>query len=325
MSFASENCDFRLASPKLHRRLAEHNRRWAELAGNCWCHLPDPGPGALYVEHDWRLQLNTYLPWSQFRQSLRGIGRCFLPGEDWLPFPLNVAQGPLQNLAPEETPDNLADFWELLPAGRWGQTTFSPDELLPLFCSLADPPRFGTDCQRYPRQRNIFLALLEQNPMDRPLSILDLGCGVGLGTYELASVTALVTGRDPRVVGLTREPLEVWMAMHRTLPHDSRRHFPDYPGTCKFQVGTASEFQLDAQFDYIFCNGLAGGRFLASQGDLRSFLYSCQRHLRPGGHVLLANHFHQGFQRACENLAQLASAAGWKISGDWQNLVLAHW
>ncbi len=158
----------------------------------------------------------------------------------------------------------------------------------------------------------------------RELRILDLGCGVGLGTCELAQIAAAVHGN---VIGVTSEHLEVWMAQNRRLPHDAAREqlFRRYPPTLpvKFTYGFAESYRDSSQYDVIVCNGLAGGRFLNAAPQLTAFLQTCDTLLAPHGRMFIANRFHEGERPGVERLRAIARQSGWSIEGHWQSLVLS--
>ena len=210
---------------------------------------------------------------------------------------------------------SLLEFWEELPE-FCGRVALSPEELLPFFCACADPPRFGTDVNRYPEQ----LEQLAKFSLPRDGRLLDLGCGVGLGTLE-----ALVRLGLTAAVGVTQEPLEAWMAQNRVLPHDPvrMRHFVGYGNVpAQFHAGNLLEMRGEGGFAVILCNGLAGGRFLHGEQVLLRLLKVLQAQLAPDGVVALANHFHEGRRPQVEKLLALARQTGWRVAGTWQNAFL---
>ncbi len=282
--------------------LERHNRHvgawldnWYARAGVQWT------PGMI-VPPEVRHRLDTFLPWKEIRMSLAAVGCAFLPAPEWLPILLSF-----------NGLDGIIDLWEELPCFA-GRIRLTSEELLPFFCACADPPRYGTLQGRYLDQLKevIKLSLLG-------VRLLDLGCGVGLGTLEAA--TAL---RVRKAVGVTIEPLEVWMASHRRLPHDARREqalrsFPALPQVV-FQTGDATVFHADGRFDVILCNGLAGGRFLDAPAQIRRFAENVRALLAPGGIVALANAFHEGCRPAVENVLQALASTGLRcLQADWRN------
>jgi len=303
-------------SAQAYDELERHNRLWSHRWSNFLAHVPWPGGQAILPEQDeWRWTVEAFLPFQDFRRSLASVFRTYLPSENWLPTPLRSNIFFLQDNPLPAMPAYLTEFWNMLPAWLAGKVTYAPDELLPLTCSLADPPRFGTDSGRYPQQFQLFEDLLANTlPHTRLIRILDIGCGIGLGTYELAAATAC---RPLDVLGITPEPLEVWMAENRLLPHDKRRqsHFPDAlpPGhAIRFQVGTAEQLPEDT-FDIIVCNGLIGGRFFHEIHQLESFLDQCWKRTHSDSHLLIANNFHDGFLNGCRCFLNTAIKRNWEI------------
>ena len=284
----------------LETLLDRHNLHWKERLEN-WRRYAAPPWWArdLIITPELRAAYEMWLPIGEFLQSLKTIGRAWLPDDTCLPLPLR-----------HDCYLSLSDLWAALPPALEGKLCFSPQELLAFFCALADPPRFGTICGRY----NNELALIKA--LARPtMRILDVACGVGLNTLEIATASGAET------IGLTSEWLEVWMASHRRLPHDPVRE-KDLQRFSRdlnvhFQQGRAECFAFEKPFDLIVCNGLVGGRFFHDETQFDAFLDSCRNSLSPKGHILLANHFHEGSKPDVERFMRHASQAGFKLKGDW--------
>ena len=356
---------------------------WCRYAGGGWW-----GRGSI-VSPDMRGFYEKFLPFNEFRHSLITIGEQILESPDWVP-----------NILHSNDILSLPDFWAMLPDAFAGRVTFKEDELFPLFCAIADPSRFGTADNRYPKQLQQIGDFIKnmggsdgvpavgdtigsdgvpavgdtigsdgvpavgntigsdgvpavgdtigsdgvpavgntkgsdgvpavgntthKAEQGRAVRILDLGCGVGLGTCELAQIAAAVHGT---VVGITSEHLEVWMARHRRLPHDATREklFHRYPTTLPvtFTYGFAESYRDGSQYDVIVCNGLAGGRFLNAAPQLTAFLETCDTLLASHGKMFIANRFHEGERPGVERLRRLACQSGWSVEGHWQSLVLS--
>lgn len=280
---------------------------WCRYAGGGWW-----GRGSV-VSPDMRGFYEKFLPFNEFKHSLVTIGEQILESSDWVP-----------NILRSNDILSLPDFWAMLPDAFAGRVTFAEDELFPLFCAIADPSRFGTSDNRYPAQLQQIGDFVKRTGQGRVVRILDLGCGIGLGTYELAQIAAAVGGT---AVGVTSEHLEVWMASHRRLPHDAarerlfRRHPEDLPVT--FNVGFAESYRDGSMYDVIVCNGLAGGRFLNAAPQLTAFLQTCDTLLAPHGRMFAANRFHEGERPGVERLRAIARQSGWSVEGHWQSLVLS--
>ena len=252
-----------------------------------------------------------FLPFNEFKHSLITIGEQILESPDWVP-----------NILRSNDILSLPDFWAMLPDAFAGRVTFAEDELFPLFCAIADPSRFGTSDNRYPAQLQQIGDFVKRAGQGRAVRILDLGCGVGLGTYELAQIAV-----GGSAVGVTSEHLEVWMASHRRLPHDAARErlFRRYPEdlSVTFSYGFAESYRDGSQYDVIVCNGLAGGRFLNAAPQLTAFLQTCDTLLAPHGRMFAANRFHEGERPGVERLRAIARQSGWSVEGHWQSLVLS--
>jgi len=250
-----------------------------------------------------RGEMDMFLPWEEIAASFRCVARHFLPEETWIP----------RMIRPYAL-DDVVDFWQEIPEMA-GRLAINPDGLMAFFCLLADPPRYGTSIGRYPGQ----LAKVKDMTCQAP-RLLDIGCGVGLGTLEAASFLHAST-----VCGITSEPLEVWMAEQRSLPHDAQRGrlFENYRGIqAVFQIGNASHFESAGQYDLVLCNGLAGGRFLNAPDDIKSFLAGCRRTLAANGVLAMANAFHEGRRRDVDTLLDFASDSGWRVTGNWRDAYL---
>lgn len=311
---------------RVRLEMQRHNTDWA-ARWNIWCQyggIPGCGLGQI-VDPPLRGWVETFLPWREFASSLRRLGRAFLPDPEWLPLILQSEDQDTPFVKQNISPLSLLEFWPGLPKEFKGKLCFSPEELLPFFCALADPPRYGTVPGRYPEQIHAFQRLLNSRKYPQPIRLLDLGCGVALGSLELLETARACGFNNARLTGMTAQPLEVWMARQRKIPHDTPREklfqtrFAELQGT--FLAGQVQKFQLPEKYDFIFCNGLAGGQFLQYDRDIMAFLDCCRQHLVPCGCVLLANHFHEGCRPGVDRLLKLAQQNGWQREGTWQNLL----
>ena len=313
-----------LSMPALSR-LAVHNRRWASRMAT-WRQLaPVPWQGVgLVLSPQLRGLCETCLPVAEFYADLRCLAGCYLPSPSWTPSLLRGCQYHTAAAIGPDVPPSLPDFWATLPLALNHRVTYAPEELLALFCALADPPRFGTDSGRYPAQLARLASLFRSWPSGgRPLRLLDIGCGAGLNTLEIAAMGREWLGDGLQVLGITSEPLEAWMARRRCLPHDParqrrlQRYGADLP--VEFAASRFQDYVAPGLFDIIVCNGLAGGRFLCRRQDLDVFLETCLRSLQPRGSVFLANHFHDGCRASCEHLLERARQRGLRVQGAWQD------
>lgn len=252
--------------------LAAFNSKWqkrfAEFAA--WSPTPmwalglAPSPESRY----WH---ERYLPVREYCRNLACLLRPALPHHDWGPTCLRSPQF----LA-------ITDFWRALPPAFAGRLSWQQEELLPLACALAAPPRFGTSAGRYPEQ------ICELRKLKGAL--LDLGCGTGEGTAEFAELGFACTG-------VTLEPLEAWMARHR---------FPDL----EFVAADVRKLCLLQKFDVVVCNGLIGGPMLHKDAEFATLIAVMQAALKPAGVVAIADRFHAGRAQRRERFVEMAKAAG---------------
>ncbi|MBR4675390.1 MAG: class I SAM-dependent methyltransferase [Victivallales bacterium] len=285
--------------------LARHNNDWEERLAN-WRRFATPPwwERDLIITPELRATYEMWLPVREFLHSLKAIGLKWLPSAACLPLPFR-----------RKCYHSLPDLWAALPVNLEKKLCFSPQELLAFFCALADPPRFGTICGRYNEELTLISRLAHPN-----MRILDVACGVGLNTLEIAAASGAET------IGISSEWLEVWMASNRCLPHDAAREqhmrrFPCNLNVC-FQQGCAECFAFERPFDIIVCNGLVGGRFFHAEEQYSAFLVSCRNALAPQGTILLANHFHDGSRSDVERFMQLASQTGFSVEGTWHQMAL---
>lgn len=307
--------------------LARHNRLWGER-WQCWCQCVQPPWWArgLVISPELRGRYESTLPVDEYLASVTRLAEGFLPDASWVPAVLQSAAG--CGCLPGSPPyASIADYWAALPDGLAGKLCLTADELLPLFCALADPPRYGTTTGRYPEQLANLDEIFRQWPAHTPLRLLDIGCGVGLNTLEIAThATAFAPQAALAVTGISAERLEVWMASARRLPHDPQRekalrNFPcDLP--VAFAHGRAEDFALPCRFDIAICNGLAGGRFLHQPAQIAAFLDRCAKTITQDGRLFLANRFHDGHRDQLDELATVAKDRGWSCAGAPRNLCL---
>jgi chemotaxis methyl-accepting protein methylase len=306
------------------------NQRFATYTATSPQPLPAPG---LIITPEIRLQSELYLPINEVRQ----LFYCLY--QQALPYP------PVFSSTPFYTSPSWADCFSALPS--WLQFSANPVRLLErlledqqlltrfLFFSFL-PGRFnGAGFGRYPDQ----LDWLQQHLAKRsgPLRILDAACGSGEGTWELADLLA-GNGWQPEQVqleGWTLEPLEVWAAESRCLPHQPEREKnyqqrvqplleQGWGDRISFRTrDLLTEQIVSAPFDLILCNGLLGGPIINQPSQLQQVLKQLAGLLSRGGVLLVADHFHAGWKKQLPEaaLATLMEEAGLSIQQAGAGLV----
>ncbi|MBT3377713.1 MAG: class I SAM-dependent methyltransferase [Lentisphaerae bacterium] len=309
------------------RALQRFNQRWTRRLTIFRRHAGVPlWAAGVVVDARLRQSHERYLPVGEFCDGLYTVAQYALPHVTWVPGVLcGPRQRPLRGPR-NRRPLSLPDLWAALPVSFAGRLTFRPDEVVPLLCALADPPRHGTRAGRYPVQlAGVREWLGSRRP--GPVRALDIGCGVGHGTLELANALDAAEAGMVACVGVTAEPLEVWMATHRRLPHDPAREdeLAALPvgKSVLFLAGTGMNVPCRGGFQLVVCNGLVGGDFLSTAEDFRALLRELDRLLAEGGLVSLANRFHEGAQQRVRSFAGAAVQAGWCVRGDEQLLWLS--
>jgi SAM-dependent methyltransferase len=288
---------------------------------------PLPAPG-LIITPEIRLQSELYLP---IKDISRLFNRLFVEA---------LCHYPILSSTPFHNSPSWADCFVSLPC--WLQ--FSPNPAL-LFGSLMQdtqlltrfifssflPGRFnGAGFGRYPEQLNWLLDWLA-NCDGGSLSILDAACGSGEGTWELAELAA-ETGWQPgqiQIAGWTLEPLEVWAAQNQLLPHEPERERIyqqrvqpllelGWGEWVSFKtVDLLAESRSSERFNLILCNGLLGGPILHQQVQLQQVATVLNNLLAPGGTLLVADHFHDGWKK------QVPETTLTSLFGD-QRLLIRH-
>jgi SAM-dependent methyltransferase len=271
--------------------LAAFNRKWSRRFTVYVDSCPQPlwAPG-VQLTPELQYQLERFLPVDEYRVGLRAVLAAALPHGSWVPQSLR-----LPGLR------SIADVWRLLPPRLQGEATVAEADLWAVACALAAPPHFGTDSGRYPEQAS----LVREHAAKVELA-LDLGCGTGQGTRELRNWL------DGAVVGVTREPLEAWMAATGRLPHHDRS-MGVAPADTYFVAGDLLRPVVKRPAQLIVCNGLIGGPLLRPRawGQVWRALLAM---LAPGGLLVVGDHFHAGHR---QQVSAFASAAPASVAPIW--------
>ncbi len=285
-------------SPPPPDLLSAFNERWQ--ARNVVAHRCQPppwwAPGTV-ASGELHYQYQRYLPVVDYLRELEGLLASSLPHPLWVPSAVR---------RPEQWA-SLAALWDDLPEAFGGRLTWSVDDLWPLACALADLEPYGSRAGRYPEQREL-LGKLQLAPGDL---ILDHGCGTGQGSWEIAGWLS-EAGRPLTLLGITREPLEAWMAREQRLPHHPKlppdRIFPPPPTglRCSFVAGDIRTFALTAPARLVVCNGLIGGPALHAEAELEGLLQRLTDSLGDGGWLLVGDRFHGGWDASRARFRELA-------------------
>lgn len=177
--------------------------------------------------------------------------------------------------------------------------------------SLFIPRHYGGGFDRYPAQAALLKEWVLQKRTARrdTLTVLDAACGCGEGTYAVARLL-LDAGLTPerfRVVGSSREEIELFAARHLYFPHDRRRAdalrrfvAPLRASGATASIGFVREDIMDAEegtWDVILCNGILGGPFIHDRKTLERTIERLRARLAPGGLILVADRFHDGWKK----------------------------
>lgn len=267
---------------------------------------PLPAPGLL-ITPEIRLQSELYLPIKEIRRLFNRL------------YAAAVEHAPILSSTPFYHCPSWADCFAGLPS--WLQFSANPARLLErllddqqlltrfLFFSFL-PGRFnGAGFGRYPGQ----LGWLQQHLSEwsGSLRLLDAACGSGEGTWELAELLVEQGWQPERVQfeGWTLEPLEVWAAQVQCLPHQPEREAvyqqrvqplreQGWGERISFRGTDLLVQQIEsATFDLILCNGLLGGPIINHSTQLQQILNQLAGLLVPGGMLLVADHFHDGWKK----------------------------
>lgn len=273
---------------------------------------PQPLPASgLVVTPELRYQSELYLPVNEIKRLFyRFYGAA-------LSYP------PLFSNSPFHRTPSWADCYAGFPG--WLQLSPNPVCLLQqilgdgqlrtrFLCYSFLPTRFnGLGFGRYPGQLAWLREFLtvQRAIGKQSLRMLDAACGSGEGSWELVALVDQL-GWHPdqvQVAGWTLDPLEVWAAEQQWLPHQPERETRyrqevqplqdrGWSGRISFdRVDLLQEIPANETFDLIVCNGLLGGPLVHLPLELNRIVTSLSRLLAPGGALVAANRFHDGWKQ----------------------------
>ncbi len=278
---------------------------------------PLPAPG-LIITPEIRAQCERYLPIAEVSAVFNHL------------YSAALTYPPIFSSTPFHNSSSWADTFASLPHNF--QISANPAQLLEallrdgdlmtrfLFASFL-PGRFYGGIGRYPRQYLFIREWLKARGTGQ-LTCLDAACGTGEETYGLALLLSELgfSPDDIRIEGWTLEPLEVWAATHRCLPHDPKReavlknttssllqrgYGRSISFSCRDVIESGSTTPCARNdgktnlFDLIICNGLLGGPIIHAKEPLDRAVTHLARLLAPGGILLAADNFHGGWKQKC--------------------------
>lgn len=308
----------------LQRRIARVGERFRVYAGTVPFGLWGEG---LAITSEMRATTDLLLPLEEVRRAFRRIlhlSLSFTPTLDGTPL-RTAASWPdcLERLDHPFREPNPARLLARLAADGELRTSF-------LF-SLFVPRRHGANADRYPAQGGFLRRWLGTTGKwcGKPLRCLDTACGAGEGTYGLARLLE-ETGFAPdgfSIVGSSRDPLEIFAAVHGFFPHDP----PRQEASCRLReelraTGALESIRFTTEdlteqtcgagtFDVILCNGILGGPFMHERQTLERVVAGLVNCLAAGGIILAADRFHGGWKRVAppEMLGEILSGRGLSV------------
>ena len=300
---------------------------------------PTPLPSAgLQISPEIRYQSELYLPIDQIRRLFYRYYRA------------SLHHTPLVVSTPFHEALSWADCFSQLP--DWCQQTANPALLLQRLLADADlherfiyasflPSRYnGPGFDRYPAQAvwlQTWFAAMARRAGRPAVRCLDAACGSGEGTWELAEAAAETGFASGQVHldGWTLDPLEVYAAANRYLPHLPQRQAAYLRRTDSFAargwrnclsfraVDLLCDGWPEGSFDLILCNGLLGGPMLYEPAAVSRVVAGLAARLQPGGRLLAANRFHGGWVKRLtgEQLSDLFKKAGLEVEQAGEGVV----
>jgi chemotaxis methyl-accepting protein methylase len=196
--------------------------------------------------------------------------------------------------------------------------------------SLFLPRHYGGGFDRYPKQAAFLKNRLTKAKQPAVVRCLDAACGSGEGTYDLALLLRECGYMPEKIAvhGVTIEPLELFAAAHAWFPHDPvrqnafRRRIGRMLADARADQIVFSREDLTGigncdreEYDFILCNGLLGGPLLNDREVLERVVGRLCARLRPGGILLAADRFHEGWKRAVPDdlLREMLAGCGLKL------------
>ncbi len=271
--------------------LSQFNEKWNNKYKIFTNYLRPPwwAPGLILTD-EIRYNYQNYLPVEEYLSDLKTV---FLKSfSNPILIPRSISN---------HTYKSIPDFWCTLPNEFKGNIIWKSNQLLNLACAIASPAKFGSKPNRYPEQHHYILEWLMQteNPF---MTGVEYGCSTGYGTYELALLLKQ-SEKKGMVLGVTVEPLEIWMALNKYLPYRDHCQNHSYPSndlydenSTFFVVGDFRNFNLKRKTDFLVINGLVGGPAFNSPKEMTNLWLKLQSELKSKGLLVVGNYFHDGYR-----------------------------
>lgn len=312
----------RLPDPALFAtQLRRLERRFAVYAATSPAPLLSVG---LVITPEIRYQSELYLPIDLIRRLFYRYYRA------------SLHHAPLLASSPFHEALSWSDCFSKLP--RWCQQTADPSRLLQqllkdplqherfIYASFLPSRYNGAGFSRYPAQLAWLQTWFAAHNRIPPVRCLDAACGSGEGSWELVELASAAGWRPEQITikGWTLDPLEVYAAANRYLPHLPPRQAGyrqrieplasrGWEASVAFQtVDLLSDGWPAGCVDLIICNGLLGGPMLHEAAAVERVVARLAARLQPGGWLLAANRFHDGWtkQLTAHQLADLFRRSG---------------
>jgi len=310
-----------LVDRRLERRCRQLDERFRSFAATC--PVAEWAPG-MKMTAEIRRQYELYLPLAEITVALNDLCRLACRYE---PFSATTAIATALSW-----PEALARLLPLAvavnPARLLRRLAASEQLRFAFLAALFIPKSFGGSFSRYPLQADFLHHWLggQKERLMGKVAILDAACGCGEGTYA-AAATVLQLGFSAAaslVTGSTLEPLELAAAAHGWFPQDRTRAFAFREQVRQLsasgggsmirfrQENLCNPWQDHDSYDVIICNGLLGGPLLHGKELLAGVIALLARRLKPGGILLAADCFHEGWKQQTPpaTLAELLTASG---------------
>jgi tocopherol O-methyltransferase len=163
--------------------------------------------------------------------------------------------------------DSSSNLWEQVWGEHMHHGYYAPDE--------------NSRKDRRLAQIDLIEQLLEWAKPEIPVSVLDVGCGIGGSSLYLANKYAK-PGNDLKVTGITLSPVQASRATERSRELGLRSR-------SQFLVADAMAMPFpDSSFDLVW--SLESGEHMP---DKAKFLQECHRVLKPGGTFIFATWCHR--------------------------------